>query len=39
MSRSFPSRPSPPIPFSGLKRVGYAAALTAMRALDRLGLS
>ncbi|HLW92205.1 MAG TPA: FAD-binding oxidoreductase [Roseiarcus sp.] len=28
-----------PIPFSPLKRVGFAASLAAMRALDRLGLS
>lgn len=34
-----PVSPVAAIPFSGLKRVGYAAALTAMRALDRLGLS
>lgn len=34
-----PISPVAPIPFSGLKRVGFAAALTAMRTLDRLGLS
>jgi len=34
-----PISPVDPIPFSAFKRVGYAAALTAMRTLDRLGLS
>jgi glycine/D-amino acid oxidase-like deaminating enzyme len=34
-----PISPVAPIPFSPLKRAGFAAAMTAMRALDRLGLS
>jgi glycine/D-amino acid oxidase-like deaminating enzyme len=34
-----PISPVKPIPFSPLKRVGFAATLTTMRALDRLGLS
>jgi len=34
-----PISPIKPIPFSPLKRFGFAAALTTMRALDRLGLS
>ena len=34
-----PISPVKPIPFSPLKRLGFAATLTAMRALDRLGLS
>ena len=34
-----PISPVAPIPFSPLKRAGFAAAMTAMRALDRLCLS
>jgi glycine/D-amino acid oxidase-like deaminating enzyme len=34
-----PFSPVKPIPFSSLKRVGFTAALTTMRALDWLGLS
>ncbi|SED28013.1 Glycine/D-amino acid oxidase [Rhizobiales bacterium GAS188] len=34
-----PISPIVPIPFSPLKRVGVAATVAAMRALDRLGLS
>jgi glycine/D-amino acid oxidase-like deaminating enzyme len=34
-----PISPVKAIPFSPLKRLGFAAALTTMRALDRLGLS
>jgi glycine/D-amino acid oxidase-like deaminating enzyme len=34
-----PISPVVPIPFSALKRIGYATTLAAMRALDRLGLS
>jgi glycine/D-amino acid oxidase-like deaminating enzyme len=34
-----PLSPIKPIAFSPLKRVGFAATLTAMQALDRLGLS
>jgi glycine/D-amino acid oxidase-like deaminating enzyme len=36
---ALPLSPVRPIPFSSFRRLGYAAALTAMRALDRLGLS
>jgi glycine/D-amino acid oxidase-like deaminating enzyme len=34
-----PISPIKPIPFSSLKRFGFAATLTAMEAFDRLGLS
>jgi glycine/D-amino acid oxidase-like deaminating enzyme len=34
-----PLSPIKPIPFSSFKRIGFTAAMTTMRALDRLGLT